>query len=249
MISTKESKDDQKRQYYDYNGEVSPVKLCPWDLQGIEMNKKKTANSIIKKLILGGIVVLLPLGIMLFIAKWLFQLVTNIIQPLTNILVRSNGLPEIAGDLLVLLLMLLLCFLIGWLITTGAGRWFHSRFDRIVAQVAPGYRIISEIVNQFLGDDNQSPFSNGEVALVQIFGSDNPILVTAIVTSRSDEFATVMFPTCPNPSSGLGYHVPWSLIQLRPDVPLDSAVRTIIACGAGSAQLFDWPLRHCDPVT
>lgn len=205
------------------------------------MEKNTKTKSVIKKTLLGGVIVLLPIGIMLFIARWLFRLITDLIQPITNLLIKSNGLPEIIGDMAALGLLCVICFVVGWMVSTGAGHWFHSRFDSALARVAPGYRIVREIVTQFLGNDDESPFSNGEVALVQIFGEDNPILVTAIITSRSDRYATVMFPTCPNPSSGLGYHVPWCLVEPRPDIKIDSALRTIIACGAGSAQLFNWP--------
>jgi hypothetical protein len=31
-----------------------------------------------------------------------------------------------------------------------------------------------------------------------------------------------------------------SQITLCPDVKIDSAMRTVIACGAGSASIFDW---------
>lgn len=184
---------------------------------------------------------LLPVGIMLYIAKWLFRVITDLIQPLTNLMIKSNGLPEALGDFVVLLLLGFICFVVGWLVTTGSGKWFHAKFDSVLIKIAPGYRILKEIVEQFLGDSDSSPFKNGEVALVQIFGKDNPVTVTAIVTARSDKTASVFALTSPNPSSGVVYHVPLDLVEFRPDIAIDSCLRTVVALGAGSPQLFGWP--------
>ena len=200
----------------------------------------KSSSGFLKKTLIGGIIVLLPIGIVLFIARWLFRLVTDAIQPLTDLITAHSFIPELVGDAIVIGLLLLFSFLVGWLVTTGLGNWFHARFDHVLAKLTPGYRLIREIVMQFLGDDGSSPFANGEVALVKIFGADNDVKITAIVTSKSDAYYTIMLPTCPNPTSGLSYHVPRELVELRPDIPVDSAMRTIIACGAGSAQLFGW---------
>ncbi|MDX1696258.1 MAG: DUF502 domain-containing protein, partial [Ketobacteraceae bacterium] len=189
-------------------------------------------SGFLKKTIIGGLVVLLPIGIVLMITQWLFRVITDLIQPLTNIITTHSVVPEIIGDAIVILLLLVASFLVGWVVTTGLGNWFHARFDHILTKLTPGYRLVREIVMQFLGDDESSPFTNGEVALVRIFGAENDVRITALVTSKSEEYYTIMLPTCPNPTSGLSYHVPRELVELRPDIPVDSAMRTIIACGA-----------------
>ena len=54
--------------------------------------------------------------------------------------------------------------------------------------------MIKDIVGQFLGDANKSPFANGEVALVRLFSNETE--VTAIVTSKHDDGRyTVFMPT------------------------------------------------------
>ena len=65
------------------------------------------------------------------------------------------------------------------------------------------YKLIKEIVLQFFGDSSSSPFSSGEVAIVQLFGATCPTTVTAIVTSKHDDGTiTIFMPTGPNPTSG-----------------------------------------------
>lgn len=193
-----------------------------------------------KKTAIGGLVVLLPVALLAIGLRWLFRLVTDLIQPLTDFVVSKMGFPELIGDLLVLTGMVLLCFLIGWLVTTAGGAWFHRLFDERFSRYAPGYKMLKEIVLQFFGDESNSPFKNGEVAMVRIFGADNPTEVTAIITSKhSDGRYTCFMPTGPNPTSGNMYHVDANQVRLCPEIPLEDAMRTVIACGAGTGALLD----------
>lgn len=208
------------------------------------MNRLK---QFVKTSFIGGILVLLPLAILLTGLNWVFHLVTGLIQPLTDMVIESKGLlgplfgsmPEIVGDLLVVFLISLVCFIVGSLVSTSVGRWMHGRFDKYLVRAAPGYRLIKEIVGQFIGDKANSPFANGEIARVKIFGVDSDTTVTAIVTSKhKDGCYTVFVPTGPNPTSGNMYHLPPSQVKLYPEVKVEDVIRTIIACGAGSGELF-----------
>ena len=98
---------------------------------------------------------------------------------------------------------------------------------------------IKEIVGQLLGKGSKTSLLSGEVVRASIFGPDVPVSVTAIVTSRhQDGFVTVYVPTAPIPASGITYHLPESCIEVLEGVTVEEAMRTIIACGAGSNELF-----------
>lgn len=189
--------------------------------------------------IIGGLVVLLPLVILGFFFRWVFEFVTNLISPLTNALIHYGHVPVFMADILVLVFIVVACFLIGTLVSTGFGKWLHNTFDKHLARLAPGYQMVKDIVNQFLGDSTQSPFANGEVAKVYIFGEQVPTYVTGLITSRHDDGCyTVFVPTGPNPTSGNIYHVLPAQVEILQDVGADKALRTIIGCGAGSGELF-----------
>jgi len=201
--------------------------------------KNVSKEEFFKKSILGGLIILLPVAILAMGFRWLYRLVTDIIQPFTNLVVNFIGFPEIVGDLFVLVAMAGLCFVMGYLVTTKGGAYLHARFDDRLARFAPGYRMIKDIIGQFVGDKSKSPFANGEVALVNIFGEQTATQVTAIVTSRHpDGRFTVFVPTGPNPTSGNMFHVIESQVELRPEIKVEDMMRTIIACGAGSGDLF-----------
>ncbi|KZZ62835.1 hypothetical protein A3762_01795 [Oleiphilus sp. HI0125] len=191
-----------------------------------------------KKTLLGGVVILLPVALLVMGFRWLFQLVTDLIKPLANLIINVVGMPEIFADILVLTGMAGLCFVTGWLVTTAGGSWFHTKFDTHLARYAPGYRIMKDIVGQFFGDVSKSPFAKGEVALVKLFG-DCTTEVTALVTSKHDDGRyTIFMPTGPNPTSGNIYHVKQEQVTLYPEISVSDAMRTIIACGAGSGELL-----------
>ncbi|WP_250657602.1 DUF502 domain-containing protein [Alkalimarinus coralli] len=197
-------------------------------------------KKFVKTSLVGGILVLLPIVILVLLFNWAFNIVTNMIQPLTDLIIKNNGMPEVLGDMLAIMVIFLVCFVIGSIVSTGVGVLMHTHFDKYLARIAPGYRLIKEIVGQFFGDKASSPFANGEVARASIFGKGCGTTVTAIVTSRhADGFYTVFVPTGPNPTSGNMFHLPPEQVEVCPDIKVEDMMRTIIACGAGSGALFD----------
>ncbi len=188
---------------------------------------------------LAGLVLLLPAVILGIFFRWLFNLITRQIDPLTSVVAMHTGMPEVVSDVIVVAIMAVIVLLIGIFARTTVGGYLHALVDRYLLRVAPGYQMIKEIVHQLFGDRSQSPFASGSVALVCLYGRELDIQVTAIVTSRHpDGRFTVFVPTGPNPTTGFIYHVPPELVELRPEIKVDAAFRSIIACGAGSANLF-----------
>ncbi len=205
----------------------------------------KGFNNFIKKSIIGGLLIISPILILIFAFRWAFSTVGQLIQPLTTpIALRSNA-PDVAVDLLVIFLILTGCFIVGNLATTGSGKWLHARFDNTLAKLAPGYNLIKDIINQVFGDNSDSAFSKGEVAKARLFGADTPTEVTGIITSRhGNGWLTLFVPTGPNPTSGMIYHLSPEQVELLPGIKVDEALRTIIACGAGSGALFLKAQQH-----
>ena len=128
------------------------------------------AKTFFRTTIIGGLIVILPAIILGFAFKWLFGVVNNGIKPLTNLVVSYLTLPdqyeEFIAMLIVLTVIVLACFFVGLFVRTRIGHWTYSAFEKSLLSKAPGYKMIKETVNQFLGK-KESPFSS--VALVQIF--------------------------------------------------------------------------------
>lgn len=197
------------------------------------------AGHFLRRSLLGGVVILLPMAIVGFFFKWLYQTVTGMISPLTSVLIRESGMPQLAADWLVVLLLLLFCFVVGRLVTTRLGGWLWQRTEQRLMVRVPGYRMVREIINQLTGSSSESPFKRGQVARVWLMGRDVDVSVSALVTAwHGDGRVTVFVPTGPNPTSGFIYHVDSELVTLYPDASLEQMMKSVVACGAGSAQLF-----------
>jgi uncharacterized membrane protein len=194
----------------------------------------KKLQTFLKTSIIGGLVVILPVAIMIFVVKWLLVFVADLIQPLTHVVVSQSHMQKILADIVVIAVLVAVCFMVGMFVKTRLGMWFLQGLESTLFKKAPGYSVIKETVVQLLGKE-KSPFST--VALVQLFGSNT--LVSAFVTdSHPDGSYTVFMPTGPNPTSGNIYHLEGQYVHPI-DVPVEEAMRSIISCGAGSTKLIN----------
>jgi uncharacterized membrane protein len=193
----------------------------------------KKIKSFIKTTLLGGLVVILPVTIIAVVFRWLIVTVTDWIQPLTDLILRKSDMREFLADIIVIAVILLFCFAIGLMMKTAVARWVFNWLERRVLKIAPGYNMIKETINQFLGR-KKSPFSS--VALVRIF--ENRTMATAFVTDEHpDGSYTVFVPTGPNPTSGQIFHLQKEFVH-PVDVGVDETMRSILSCGAGSTPLI-----------
>ncbi|MFV1951474.1 MAG: DUF502 domain-containing protein [Nitrospinota bacterium] len=194
----------------------------------------KRIKAFFKTSLIGGMVVILPVAILLFVFKWIFNIVTDIIQPLTNLVMMKSQTQEILADMLVIAVILTACFIVGVFVRTRLGTFIYKILENRILKIAPGYSLVKETVIQFLGN-KKSPFSS--VALVQIFG--NETLVSAFVTdTHANGSYSVFVPTGPNPTSGNIYHLKGKYVH-PVDIPVEDAMRSIISCGAGSTRLIN----------
>lgn len=191
-------------------------------------------KSFVKTSVLGGLAVILPAVILFLIFRWLFNWITDIIQPVTNLVIARGQFQEIVADILVIAIIVTICFLVGAVIKTRIGRFIQENLEDHILNLAPGYPTIKAVVMQFIGK-KKSPFSS--VALVQAFG--NETLMTAFITDTHDSGRqTVFVPTGPNPTSGLIFHLPRKYVHPL-EVSVEEAMRTVIGCGAGSTSLIN----------
>ncbi len=191
-----------------------------------------------KTSVIGGLTVILPVAILFTVFSWLFNFITGLLQPITNLIVAHSRVKELLADFLGLLVIVLLCFVVGVVVRTGVGRIVHSLIEEKFLKIAPGYNLIKETVLQILGGKKHF-FS--KVALVDIGGSG--VLMTAFVTDEhQDGSYTVFVPTAPNPTTGLIFHLPAGTVFVT-QVSVEEAMRSIISCGVGSSHLIDSLLK------
>ena len=199
----------------------------------------KKARAFIGLAVMGGLTVVLPVVLLLLIFQWIYGFTAGLVEPMTSLLSDRAEISDLLAMLLILVVFLSSCFFIGLMVRTTMGAWVHDLLDRTLARLAPGYKTIREVVVQLLGGKSQDSLLKGTPALAKIFGSQSPVTVTAIITSRhpNGDF-TVFVPTAPIPTSGLTYHLPADCVTILEGVSVEEAMRTIISCGTGSAELI-----------
>ena len=190
----------------------------------------------------GGLAVVLPIAIFILLFQWLFGQISALVAPVTQWMEAHTQFKDTFAQLLVIALILAACFLIGLLVKTSVGRWMHRHVDHWLGKLAPGYNTIKDLVLQFIGGAGGEGVLSGPVARAKIHGADNPLSVTAIVTSQHEngDF-TVYVPTAPVPTSGFVYHLPPECVEILPHVTVEAAMKSIVACGSGSGPLLQPP--------
>lgn len=191
--------------------------------------------------IVGGLLVILPVVILFFAIRWLYNLLISIIRPVTDVIVRQTGIYVVLGDLIVLGGILSFCFALGAAVKTQVGRSIYDNLEEAILKRAPGYTFVKETILLFFGRKTP-PFSH--VALVRVFSNDT--MMTAFVTDEHpDGSYTVFVPTAPNPTSGNIFHLNGEDVYPM-EITVESGLRTILSCGLGSTTMVE-QVRRAEP--
>ncbi len=195
----------------------------------------KRLNNFFRTTALGGLVAILPLVLIVIFFRWVIGIVQKYLEPLVGLINTESELMIIALYVIAVLTIIILFFLLGLFIQTRIGRFFSLAFEKKYLMKIPGYKLVRETVMQFFGK-NRSFFR--EVVLVDIFNSGT--LMTGFITDdhENSDYLTVFVPTGPNPTSGNIYHVHKDK-TIRTATTVDTGMKTIISCGAGSSGIFE----------
>jgi uncharacterized membrane protein len=182
--------------------------------------------------LIGGVAAFLPITLLFLFFRWLVNLVFNNLEPIVELLPLRGKLQEILATIAIVIGILIAFFFAGLVVRSRIGRFINHVFEKRYLMRIPGYKVARETVMQFFGS-NRSFFR--EVVLVDIFNSGT--LMTGFITDTHGEYYTVFVPTGPNPTSGNIYHVHQDKL-IRTNTAVDTGMKTIISCGAGSNEIF-----------
>jgi uncharacterized membrane protein len=194
----------------------------------------KRVQRFLRTTLIGGVVALAPLTLIILLFRWVINLIGRSLTPLVNTILQDpdpNPYVKFAIYLLTFSAVLLFFFIIGLIVRTRFFRFLDKGEDKYLLRI-PGYKLVKETVQQFFGK-NRSFFK--EVVLVDIFKTGT--LMTGFITDDQGDIISVFVPTGPNPTSGNIYHLQKDQV-IRTTASVDVGMKTIISCGAGSAEVF-----------
>lgn len=194
----------------------------------------KRVQRFLRTTLIGGMVALAPLTLIILLFRWIINLIVRFLTPLVNTILQDpdpNPYVKFAIYLLTFSAVMLFFFIIGLTVRTRFSRFMDRAEDKYLLKV-PGYKLAKDTVKQFFGK-NRSFFK--EVVLVDIYRTGT--LMTGFITEDQGDIISVFVPTGPNPTSGNIYHLQKDQV-IRTTAPVDVGMKTIISCGAGSAEVF-----------
>jgi uncharacterized membrane protein len=207
------------------------------------MSIMKRLRSFVSMAFLGGFIVVLPILIFVWLLEWLLKGVHGMIQPLSGWVSNNTSWSGYLADITVVGVLVCGLFLIGAAVSTRIGAWVHEVIENIFTRIAPGYKTIRDVVSQLMGGgEGNASILKGEVCRAYILGRHSGVSVTGIVTAKhiNGDF-TVYVPTAPIPTSGFVYHLESDCVVFLTHVSVEEAMRTVIACGSGSALISETP--------
>ena len=199
----------------------------------------------IKKYLLTGLLVWLPLAITVWVMSWLIALLDGIFGGVLSgfeALVPLSSMPLIErlrsihglGVILVFTTLLIT----GALVTNVAGRWWFRQLDRLFANIPifkSIYTGVKKVSNTLFSSDGNA-FRKAMLIQYPRAGSWTIAFQTGSPTGEvarhvGDEFVSVYVPTTPNPTSGFFLMLPRSeVIEL--EMSVDEALTYVISMGS-----------------
>jgi uncharacterized membrane protein len=186
----------------------------------------RDAREFITSTLVAGLLFVVPvyLGVLLLLKG--MASVAGLVRPFTALV--PDWLP--AERLLSLLLILVICFLVGFALRTRAGRAARERLEIVLFEKLPGYGLIRSLTQRMAGDSSESAWMP---ALIEL---EDALVPGFVIEPLDDGRFTVFVPSVPTPLAGAVYVLKAERVHLL-DVPFTQAVRSISRWGSGSREL------------
>jgi uncharacterized membrane protein len=205
------------------------------------ISKAQLAKNVAISTLKGGFGIVLPTFGVFYLIMFIYDFILSLLSPLTNYLLNFLQFSEFFVDVFALFLVFSLCFLCGLFIKTRLGKWSYMLYQGVLKKfkIFKLFNAIQEIYNQFFNsEDDSGSFSESVMAYPwgrEMAGCSG--LVSSKYLYKNVLHYAVFVPTCPNFTSGFLYHVVESDID-HLSVPVDEMMRTVIACGSGTKEMF-----------
>jgi uncharacterized membrane protein len=187
----------------------------------------KPLGEFVKSTLIGGLLVILPLGLMTILFMKVVGILKHLIAPIVS------RLPDHLRfhNLIAVVLLLLACLFAGLLARMRAGQRAGNIFERAILNHIPGYALVRSIVRRIGNVEESDKFAP---ALAEI---EDALAPAFVVEEHADGRYTVFVPAAPTPGVGAIYIMPRDRVHLL-DAPFLRTVTCVSRWGEGSAELL-----------
>jgi uncharacterized membrane protein len=181
--------------------------------------------------IVAGIIVIVPVGLTIFVLRWLFFLVDGILSPFIERHIKDYFGYETTG--IGFVLMIIILYLLGLFSANVLGKKIIQFFDKLFMKtpiVSFVYKIVKQLVDTISGSQSKA-FKR--VVLVNLLGSDMKVLGFVTGSSQGKDggnYIHVFLPTAPNPTSGYLEFLRENQI-IETNLTVEEAIKVILSGG------------------
>lgn len=184
-------------------------------------------NSVLKFIrttITGGIIFLLPLTLVLIIAKKALDILMKLSTPFADIFPHSI-LGFDGHQLLTLALLLIICFMSGLLFRLSfAKSWIKKLEDNFICYL-PGYTLMKSVAADALRHEV-------DVKMIPVMVQDGDAHMLGFLTEEEAGYCAVFIPGAPHHEEGEIKIFPSALVT-KINIPVNTAVKQIKSLGKG----------------
>ncbi|MFZ4427160.1 MAG: DUF502 domain-containing protein [Saprospiraceae bacterium] len=192
------------------------------------------ARSFLFTAIIGGLVVILPVTLLIWLLRSAVVLIAGFLNPVKSLLQLPEEWAGWLVDLGAFFIAILFFFLIGVIMQTRVGRLFFRELEERLLAPLPLYTVLRDVVQQITGYGKRTPFR--DVVLADVYSNPTRML-GFVVDELPDDYLSLFVPTGPNPTNGFIFFCHKSQVTYL-NVRPEDAVRVVIGVGTGAAALF-----------
>ena len=185
----------------------------------------KFVDSLVSTLVT-GILIVAPVYLGILLLLKIMQSLGSLVRPFTRLV--PDWLP--AEGLLALLLVLIVCFVVGFLSKTRLGRAVREGLEHAVFEKLPGYTLFRSLTMRIAGQTDDMAW---KPALAEI---EDALVPAFIIEELADGRYTVFVPSVPTPLAGAVYVLDRERVHPA-NVKFAQAIKTVSRWGAGCKEL------------
>ena len=186
----------------------------------------KKVSSFLARSLGAGLVIIVPVYLSGLLLLKIIKAVAGVVHPFAKLL--PKWFP--GEDVVSLVLVLIICFFIGIVAETSAGRTARDWLEKSLFERIPGYTMFRSLAQQLAGSPEERVW---RPALAEI---EEALVPAFIIEEFEDGRYTVFVPSAPTPVSGSIYIL--TPERVHPvDVPLTHAIKSLSRWGSGSKEL------------
>lgn len=193
----------------------------------------KNTIEFIKTTAIGGLMLILPIAVIIFILTYIINLLVSLNNKLAEYLPYEVFDNTLVIMTIAILSIVFICFLAGMLLKTGLGDRLAKNLDNFLIDKIPMYGFLKNVTQRITGE-NVLALTPAEVDL---FGSEARSLAFVIEEIPDNRFA-VFVPSSPALTIGQVYILPAASVK-QLDKPVRDAIDAISQWGSGAKKLYE----------